>query len=49
MSPNDLDMVKVKNTNMHGTSTPEAQIFVRFARFKEIEIFEFPIGYNVKI
>ena len=31
MTPNDLDMFKVKNTNMHVTYTPEAQIFVRFA------------------
>ncbi len=30
MTPNDLNMFKVKNTNMLGTSTPEAQIFVRF-------------------
>ena len=29
--PNDLDMFKVKNTNMHTTYIPEAQIFVRFA------------------
>ncbi len=47
MTPNDLDMFKVKNTNMHVTYTPEAQIFVRFtlrwAIFKEIETFEFPI------
>ena len=31
MTSNDLDMVKVKNTNMHGRYTPEAQFFVRFA------------------
>ncbi len=31
MTPNDLDMFKVKNTNMHATYTPKAQIFVRFA------------------
>ena len=31
MTPNDLDMFKVKNTNMHVTYTPEAQIFVLFA------------------
>ena len=28
--PNDLDMLKVKNTNMHVTYAPEAQIFDRF-------------------
>ncbi len=91
MNPNDHDMFKVKNTNMHVTYTPEAQIFILFvlrwavfelgANFrksapndpkwpghvqgkkyqhatsapraqifvKEIEIVEFPIGYNVKI
>ncbi len=52
MTPNDHDIVRVKNTNMHAICTPEFQIFVRFtlrwAVFKEIEIFEFPIGYNVK-
>ncbi len=31
MTPNDLDMFKVKNTNMHTTYAFEAQIFVRFA------------------
>ena len=31
MTPNDLDMVKVKNTNMHVTYSPEIEIFVRFA------------------
>ncbi len=48
---NDLDKFKVKNTNMHVTCTLEAQFFVRFALrravFKEIEMFELPIGYNV--
>ena len=42
MTPNDLDMFKVKNTNVHSTYTPEDQTFVSFARwavFKEIEIF----------
>ncbi len=47
-----IDMVKVKNTNMHVTYTPEAQLSVRFALrwavFKDIGIFEFPIGCNVK-
>ncbi len=42
MTPNDLDMFKVKNTNMHATSTPGAHIFIRFVLpwdvFKEIEI-----------
>ena len=50
MTPNDLDMFKVKNTKMHVTYTPEAKIIVRFALrravFKEIEIFEFPIDHN---
>ncbi len=31
MTPNDLDMFKVKNTTMHVTYTPEAQIFFHFA------------------
>ncbi len=31
MTPNDLDMFKVKNTNIHVIYTPEAQIFVHFA------------------
>ena len=31
MTPNHLDMFKVKNTNMCATNTPEAQISVRFA------------------
>ena len=31
MTPNDLDMFKVKYTNMDVTYHPEAQIFVRFA------------------
>ncbi len=31
MTPNDFDMFKVKNTNMHVTYTPKAQILVRFA------------------
>ena len=31
MTPSDLDMFKVKNTNMHVTYTPGAQIFVCFA------------------
>ncbi len=30
MTPNDLDMFKVKNTNIHVIYTPEAQIFIRF-------------------
>ena len=30
MTPNDLDMFKVKTTNMHAICTAEAQIFVRF-------------------
>ncbi len=30
MTPNDLDMFKVKTTSMHVICTPEAQIFVRF-------------------
>ncbi len=30
MTPNDLDMFKVDNTNLHATYTPEAQIFIRF-------------------
>ena len=102
MTPNDVDMFKVKNTNMHATYTPEAQLFISFALrwpvfqlrpnfgksapnypkmtltcsrskvhililhtsprpklfvrfalrwavFEQIEIFEFCIGYNVKI
>ena len=28
MTPNDIDMFKVKNTNMHATYIPNAQIFV---------------------
>ena len=31
MTPNDLNMFKVKNTKMHTTYAPEAQIFVHFA------------------
>ncbi len=31
MTPNDLDIFKVKNTNMHVTYTLEAQIFIHFA------------------
>ncbi len=31
MTPNDLNMFNVKNTNMHATYTPEDQIFVPFA------------------
>ncbi len=31
MTSNDLDMLNVKNTNMHAAYTPEAQVFVRFA------------------
>ncbi len=50
MTPNDLDMFKVKNTNMHVIYTPGAQIFVHFALrravLKEIEIFEFSIVYK---
>ena len=38
---------------MHTTYIPKVQLFIRFALrwtvFEEIEIFEFPIGYNVKI
>ena len=30
MAPNDFDMFKVKNTNMHATYTPKAQLFVCF-------------------
>ena len=30
MKPNDLDMFKVKNTNMHATYTPDTQIFIHF-------------------
>ncbi len=30
MTPNDLDMSKVKNTNVDARYTPEGQIFVRF-------------------
>ena len=30
MTPNDLDMVKVKNINMHATYTAKAQIYIRF-------------------
>ena len=53
MTPkNDRDMFRVKGTHLH-TYIPEAQIFARIAPrwvvFGEIEIFEFPIGYNVKI
>ena len=52
MTPNDLDMFKVKNTNIPATYTPRPKFFfftLRWAVFEEIEIFEFPIGYNVKI
>ncbi len=35
MIPNNLDRFKVKNTNMHVTYNPEAQIFVRFALYNE--------------
>ncbi len=39
MTPNALDMFKVKNTKMHITNTPEAQIFVRFdLRWAVLEI-----------
>ncbi len=31
MTQNDLDMLKVKNTNIRATNTPETQISVRFA------------------
>ena len=31
MTPNHLDMFKVKNTNMRATNTPGAQISVRFS------------------
>ncbi len=31
MTPNDLDMFNVKNTNMHAKCTPKTQIFARFA------------------
>ncbi len=31
MTPNDLDMFKIKNTDMHVTYTSKAQSFVRFA------------------
>ncbi len=45
--------VQGQNKNMHATSTPEPQIFIRFALrwafFEVIEIFEFPIGYNIKL
>ncbi len=30
MTPNDLDIFKVKNTNMHAIYTPGAQIFISF-------------------
>ena len=75
MTPSDLDMFQVKNTNMHVTDTPEAKfspvslydepflsyspIFRKVHRMtpkdhdmfqvKKHEIFELPIGYNVKI
>ena len=46
-------MLKVKSTKMHTTYMPKVQIFIgfalRWAVFVEIEIFEFPIRYNVKI
>ncbi len=39
VTPNDLDMLKVTNTNMHATYTPEDQIFIRFAlRWAEFEL-----------
>ncbi len=39
MTPNDLDMFKVKNTNRHVTYTHEAQIFLCFALWQAV--FEF--------
>ena len=39
MTPKDLDMFKVKNTNMHATYTTKAQIYIRFAL--RWDIFEF--------
>ncbi len=45
------DIFKVKCTHMH--SNPGVQIFIRFALpwavFGEIDMFDFSIGYNVKI
>ncbi len=35
MTPNDIDMLKVKNTNMHATYTLKAQIFISFALYDE--------------
>ncbi len=54
MTPNDRDMLKVKDTNMHATYPPGRKFsFVLFALpwaiLDEIEIFEAPFGYNVKI
>ncbi len=50
---NKLDIFKVKGTYMHTRYIPEVQIFIRFALqcaiLKQIAIFEFHIGYNVKI
>ena len=49
---NDLDIFKVKRTNMDITYIPKAQTFVcfplRWAVFEKNEIFEFPIGHIVK-
>ena len=37
MTSNYFDTVKVKNTNMHATYTPEAELFVRFtAQFSNV-------------
>ncbi len=38
MTPNDLDIFKVKNTNMHATYTKLAQIGVRFPQWVVFEL-----------
>ena len=44
MTPNDLDMFKVKNTNMHGACTPGAQSFVCFTLRRSV--FELPPNFG---
>ncbi len=44
MTPNDLDVFKVKNTNMHVTYTPDAQIFICFAL--QWAVFESPPNFQ---
>ncbi len=38
ITPNDLDMLKVKSTTMHATYTLETQVFVRLALPKSLKL-----------